>query len=809
MWRLAPPEGAKVPAAWEGAPLVVGNRLWAVYAKFEGGRVVHVAACYDPLADDAEPQRPAWVTELADSPQPVSGEPRTRQELLTLAGRYLVFCSNGGAVVALDAATGQRAWGFRYARSRKAAAHPTGDPAPAVAFGGRVFVAPADGERVYALDAATGEPAWESGPTEGARIVGVARGRLIVSVTGPLPGLRGLALDTGSHRTDEGGWVQSNGPGVLPYGHGLVTDDAVVWPSREGLSVVRPEDGRPDGRANFVGKYFGNCAYADGVLVVVTPTQVWGYRADPKRIVPRPDSTPRERFDLLADRAESAFAAGDVAEAKRVLCDVATSDLPSPLRAWAAARLLQWSPRAVALDHLPRDVQDALGPALLGEWVLPPGGVPVTLGTFLQQHLGQAPPRGSVPIAANAKEPCAPGLTADADFDRTLKLPAGVSPLRLIAGASPPAHLFAAGLRAVVAVPLDQSAGTDYTAADIFTHAADLRGGFVAAGPNAVALYGDRREPLWVFRVPATERLPNGPRPPGVRAGETLLPPYLSSFRLAGPWLFARVGDHHLIALDLDARRVAWVLCATGHSGYESALFASTPRFGPHVAVSGKFVVAQLSDGRRWFVRLDTGRPVAQPALGEHTARVPWPHSPTEVGATRLALADGAGLVRLVQLGGRVKWVYEVEHDDGLAGDPPQVRAQGDFAPDRGAPQPRRRDRVRGRGRRQAGVVAAGVRRRLRPRPVRERRGRRPRVHPVREQVARAGAHRRQDRVDRGPARRARSRVGGARGEVVRDRVPGTGTAARGHRRGVRARREVVPCGTVRVAAPRSRGDAV
>ena len=672
VWRLAPPEDAKVPAAWEGAPLVVGKRLWAVYAKFEGGRVVHVAACFDPVPDDDDPQRPAWTTELCDSPQPVSGDGRARQELLTLAGRNLVFCSNGGAVVAVDAATGQRAWGFRYPRSRAAAAHPTGDPAPAVAFGGRVFVAPADGERVYALDADTGEPAWESGPTEGARIVGVAGGRLIVTVTGPQRGLRGLNLDTGSHRPDEGGWVRSVGRGTLTYGQGLVSDDAAVWPSREGLYFARPDDGLRE-PATFLGRYFGNCAYADGVLVVVTPAQVWGYIADPKRIVPRPDAPPRDHFNRLVDRAERALAAGDRAEAVGILGAVAASDLPPPLRAWAAARLLQVTASRVEAARL----KAALPAALMNEWLLAPDGLPVTLGSFLQQCLGTPAPRASVPTTVRA-EPCAPGLAADAEIARTRKLPPGVSPLCAVDGAGRPARLFAAGLHTLVAVPLDRSAVSEHVAADVFTHAADVPDGFVAVGPNAVALYGTAREALWVFRVPGTDRLPLGPRPFVARTNEPPAPAYLSSFRLAGPWLFARVGDRHLIALDLHARRVAWVLGATGRSGYEPVLYAAAPRFGPHFAVCGGFVVAQLSDGRRWFVALHTGRPVAQPALGENTARVSWPHAPAEVGENLLALADGPGLVRLAQLGGRVKWAYEVERDDGLAGEPPQVLAAGD-----------------------------------------------------------------------------------------------------------------------------------
>src|SRR5262249_10786196 len=156
------------------------------------------------------PEHPAWVEDVCDSPLPLGGEGRARQELLTLAGRNVVFCSNSGAVVALDSLTGKRAWGFRYPRSRKAEANRSPDPAPAVFSGGRVSVAPTDADRVYALDPDTGQLLWESGPTEGAQIVGVSAGRLIVAVTGPVRGIRALSAANGSYR-EPNGWEHSDG----------------------------------------------------------------------------------------------------------------------------------------------------------------------------------------------------------------------------------------------------------------------------------------------------------------------------------------------------------------------------------------------------------------------------------------------------------------------------------------------------------------------------------------------------------------------------------------------------------------------
>ena len=142
-------------------------------------------------------------------------EGRSRHELLTLAGRNVVFCSNAGSVVALDAETGRRAWGFRYPRGRKADANRSADPAPAIAVGGRVFVAPTDADRIYALDSETGQSVWpSSGLTEGANIVGVSSGKLIVAVAGPVRGVRGLSLANGSYLEPEG-WLPHNGGGFL------------------------------------------------------------------------------------------------------------------------------------------------------------------------------------------------------------------------------------------------------------------------------------------------------------------------------------------------------------------------------------------------------------------------------------------------------------------------------------------------------------------------------------------------------------------------------------------------------------------
>lgn len=691
LWRLRPPGDGKIPTAWEGAPLVAGRRMWAAFARFEGGRVVHGLACYDPA--DAGPAPPvAWTTEVCDSPLTTGGDPRVRQELLTLAGRNVVLCSNAGTVAAVDAVTGRRAWGFRYPRGRRADAHRSPDSSPAVYCDGRVYVAPIDADHVYALDAETGHIVWESGQTDGAQILGVAAGKLIVSVVGPVGGLRGLGLANGSHR-EPYGWVIHNAGGPLSYGRGFVTDELVVWPTRAGLFFVRPEDGRNAGRGALLNplggshaQFFGHLAFADGVLVVVTPTQVWGYVTDAKRFGVPDGFSVRDpvqaKFEELTDRAERSLADGDAAAARALLLAALGGEFPPPLRAWAAARLLMLVPRIDGEEKLPNDLLAALTPELRTEWVVAPDGIPATLDTLVRHHSGREPmAREPLPISppVDERKPIPPNLAADAEISRTMRLPLGTAPLRWMQGMEkPPTRVFLTKADELVALPLAGGAESRFAAIDGFTHAAEVRDGFIATGRFAVALYAAGRTPVWVFRVPLTDPLPIRAGEARVRTGESHSPPQLSAFRLTGSWLVACLGKHHLIAFDLRGRRVAWVLGSNGRQGFSPFGFPGAVRFGAEFLASGRLIVAQLSDGRRWFIRVETGKVLDSPVFDQPTSPVWWNLPPAEVEPNRLVVADGPGIVRLLDLpSGRVKWTHEATGEASLAGDPPQVKAWG------------------------------------------------------------------------------------------------------------------------------------
>ncbi len=689
LWRIAPPQDdAKAAVYWEGSPLVVNRKMWGAFARIEGGRVIHGIACYDPADATSAPDRPRWTTEVSDSPLSVSSEGRTRHDLLTLAGRYVVHNTNSGTVVALDAQTGMPAWAFRYNSARRNQSSTGNTPAPAVASGGRVFVAPTDADHVFALDQETGQLLWQSGETLGASIVGVARNRLIISTTGPVRGIRALGVRTGSHRSPEG-WVQHDGEGLLGYGTGFVNDHVIVWPTRVGLFFLRSADGtpmRPPFTSPIAGRmagFLGNVIYSHGVLIVVAPAHIWGYVSEQSRH--RDAHSTRhgemERFNRLTVDAESALERGDRAAAEQALQQAARSGSGAAQRAWATARLLQLHPPVNEFSKLNDTLRALLTPELQDEWLYGPDGLPVTLRALLDRLLGcdsitKAQPTSRVP--SDYQSGGSPALKSNAAVQQSLTLPIGSFPLAAIPGMPAPRQIFVATPERLLAIPLSGGSETWHHRVDHPTHAATTAEGFVVTGSSSVAMYGAGRSPEWVFRVPVVARLPQHNGEWSLRDDREVPAPKLSAFRLTGSWLLARLGEQHLIALDLRSRRVAWVLGSDGQAGYQPAMAPGAPQFGAEFHAAGRSLLVQLTHGQRWLVDVPTGKITDAPGLESDTSKVWWVIPPAEVEPNRLAVSDGAGLVRMLNLAtGRVKWTHQEHRVFNLTGEPPQVRAWG------------------------------------------------------------------------------------------------------------------------------------
>jgi outer membrane protein assembly factor BamB len=273
---------------FEGAPLVHDGRVYLAATRFEGSRVVTAIHCYPAHSEDTTAPL-LWRTDVCETRELLPTRPgeavgpgqyRYRHHLLTLAGSRLVYCSHSGAIVAMDARTGRRAWGLRY--PQRDARVPVDQPnlrdlAPPLYADGRVYVAPADSDRLYCLDPYTGALIWERDRLDVVHLVGVGKGRLIFTTwRNPKQGLLhpgGLRAVMAEDGNDQGGWsLPDDGGGLMPMGRPLMLGDLVLWPSarsRFGVFAIRQEDGmQADNPSLLHGVPSGHLLYVNGYLLV-------------------------------------------------------------------------------------------------------------------------------------------------------------------------------------------------------------------------------------------------------------------------------------------------------------------------------------------------------------------------------------------------------------------------------------------------------------------------------------------------------------------------------------------------------------
>ena len=271
-WYQTPPPATERDAVvvFEGAPIVHQRRVYIAVTKFLTGQTQTLVACYDADSGDLR-----WQREVCGTPELKDGDSRSRHHLLTLAGPNLVYCSHCGAIVALDAVSGQPRWGVRYAsRGPKTNDGQSSQRslAPCTYADGRVYAAPLDLDRILCLDSRTGQTLWESDPMEIVHILGVSRGKIFCSTLSPRRGLRAMDAATGSA---SGGWLQPGDDSDLPtYGRGLLAGDWIFWPTRDGLHVLKQSDGEP---VAFDPDIRGNLAAADGCLIAADSKTLSAY----------------------------------------------------------------------------------------------------------------------------------------------------------------------------------------------------------------------------------------------------------------------------------------------------------------------------------------------------------------------------------------------------------------------------------------------------------------------------------------------------------------------------------------------------
>jgi outer membrane protein assembly factor BamB len=253
---------------FEGPPIVDRGRVFIAETRLAGGSVRTSIVCYD-----ASRGFECWRQEICEMAEPQSSS-HAPARLLTLAGADIVFATHCGAVIALEARTGRRAWAVHYRAHRPIRGEtefPKEDATdlsaafapPCLYADGKVFVAPQDLDCILCLDAATGTLLWESAALDCTQLLGAVRGRLIFTATTPWPCVRAFDTERGLPVPH---WLHppEHKEELTLYGRGLLAGDRVFWPTSHGLHVLSQENGEQIG---FGPRIRGNLAAANGCLV--------------------------------------------------------------------------------------------------------------------------------------------------------------------------------------------------------------------------------------------------------------------------------------------------------------------------------------------------------------------------------------------------------------------------------------------------------------------------------------------------------------------------------------------------------------
>jgi outer membrane protein assembly factor BamB len=309
LWHVQASAEDNAPAFFEGSPLVYDGRVYIALSKIVGRRVLTSIECYDVRG------RRRWSREVCDCPEfeETAQRSRSRQHLLTWAGGQIVYCSHAGAIVAVDAWTGQPTWGVRY--PSRGPLTPEFEPsprdlAPGLYADGRVFAAPLDTDRLFCIDAVTGQVRWEAEGIEIVHLLGAAHGRLFAATR---TGLMSIDAVTG-----ETGWTQPTEGRLPSLGRGLLAGSWLIWPTQDArlpYRAVTLRKGRQQRDAETLepppiidptalhATPVGNLAYGQGCLAIAGLSELVVYVPGHQlKELPPLDPRPQARINLL-DRA--------------------------------------------------------------------------------------------------------------------------------------------------------------------------------------------------------------------------------------------------------------------------------------------------------------------------------------------------------------------------------------------------------------------------------------------------------------------------------------------------------------------------
>ncbi|HTI51499.1 MAG TPA: PQQ-binding-like beta-propeller repeat protein, partial [Planctomycetaceae bacterium] len=279
------------PWLFDGAPLAAGGRVYIALRRKEPQLQLNVASF------EAETGKLVWNRKVCLGLEAFGPEFEDIQhQLLTLADDRLYYCTNLGAVAALEVRDGSMGWVATYPRTdvETAAAftrRQTHGPNPCVFHDGQIFVAPSDSDHILAYDAQTGLVQWDrelKGNVH--QLVGVDDGKLIAA------GELLYAFDAETGRT---AWVRGRtDPEAATRGRSALAGGLVYWPRKEEILLVETATGEIRREVDLAAQHGlrggGNVALAEGMLLLA--------QADRLAVFSEFGSLRKEREDRLTER---------------------------------------------------------------------------------------------------------------------------------------------------------------------------------------------------------------------------------------------------------------------------------------------------------------------------------------------------------------------------------------------------------------------------------------------------------------------------------------------------------------------------
>lgn len=278
----------------------------------------HFVACLDP-----ENGRVLWKTFVASGNTEINLFGNSIRESIgspvAVRGDLVFYCTNHGAIAALQRQTGRPKWVYRY---RQWAISPTRTPranrnypewhnGPMIADADALIVAPADARHFFGLKPDTGEPLWK--PRTRDDLARYLLGRFGDRVV--FGGEDVYAYDIGGGREPRLAWCAGlmGNLGSQGAGRGAISAGRVYQPTERGVAVIDLRDGRIEDERSYQfersGLFMANGAFLGDALVLSGLDRVAvcidraSLRERVEAIASKPDPRPEELYEAALKAA--------------------------------------------------------------------------------------------------------------------------------------------------------------------------------------------------------------------------------------------------------------------------------------------------------------------------------------------------------------------------------------------------------------------------------------------------------------------------------------------------------------------------